>query len=337
MLETIHEWKKLYQARKWMKQNATFLPAWHAYVGYTAELFECFAEGNTVEEAATQCNLDKGLLQNWVDVGLAVGHLRERDNRIHATPAMLSYVSPSSPDSVGPLLQELMELHIPTLLQYPSLLKGEEKPVFENDRFGPTVAATSALLEKLAFPKLVHWIKAHDVHSVLDIGCGHGGYLRRLSEVRGDMRLIGIEQNEEVVRQAQEESNSSGCKLELVHDDFNRWGGPEEPVDLIMMNNILHYFEPDKRCQLLRKAKQMISLGGTITLISPVNKTGSGQAFASAFNSFMSAHENLYPFPTKEELEQMAGGEGLRMSLCQPVIREGSWYFIGLEQTGEER
>jgi len=60
--------------------------------------------------------------------------------------------------------------------------------------------------------------------------------------------------------------------------------------------------------------------------------TGSGQAFSAAFNSFMSAHRNLYPFPRADELESLARSQGFRVASRQPVVREGSWYFIGMTQ-----
>ena len=333
MLETIKEWRRLLHARKWMKQNASFLPAWHAYVGYETDLFDAFAEGEEATTVAATHGLDPQLLQNWIDTGLVLGHLSRQGDRIQTAPTMLEYVSKSSPQSVGALLHEMMELHIPTLLRFPELLKGEQKPSFENKKFGSTVAATSSLLEKLAFPKVSHWVKNSQAQSILDIGCGHGGYLLKLATKIEGLKLIGIEQNEDVVLQArQETSNSPDVSIEFVHGDFTQWEGPGEPVDLIMMNNILHYFSPDQRGALLDRARQLLSKNGSVSMITPLYMTSSGKAFSAAFNNFMSSHENLYGFPTETELESIAGEHGFRVKEKHPVIREGSWYFVGLEQ-----
>ncbi|MFS0725009.1 class I SAM-dependent methyltransferase [Paenibacillus sp. 1P07SE] len=333
MLETIKEWKRLLQARKWMKQNASFLPAWHAYVGYETDLFDAFAEGEEAAVVAAERGLDPQLLQNWVDTGLVLGHLTQDKGRIRPAPSMLQYVSKSSSQSVGALLHEMMELHIPTLLRFPELLQGEQKPSFENERFGSTVAATSSLLEKLAFPKVSHWVKTSQAQSILDIGCGHGGYLLKLATKIDGLKLIGIEQNEDVVLQARKETSSNPqTRIEFVHGDFRQWEGPAEPVDLIMMNNILHYFSPEQRGTLLERARQLLSQQGSVSMITPLYMTNSGKAFSAAFNNFMSSHDNLYGFPTEDELERIAGEHGFRVKEKHPVIREGSWYFVGLEQ-----
>ncbi|GBF77955.1 hypothetical protein PA598K_06541 [Paenibacillus sp. 598K] len=333
MLETIKEWKRLLQARKWMKQNASFLPAWHAYVGYETDLFDAFAYGEETTDVAERNGMDAQLLHNWVDTGLVLGHLYRKGGRIHTSPAMLEYVSKSSPQSVGALLHEMMELHIPTLLRFPDLLQGERKPSFENEKFGSTVAATSSLLEKLAFPKVSHWVRASQARSILDIGCGHGGYLLKLASKMEGLKLIGIEQNEDVVAQARKETGSSpDTCIEFVHGDFRQWEGPGAPVDLIMMNNILHYFSPEQRGVLLDRARQLLSERGSVSMITPLYMTRSGQAFSAAFNNFMSSHENLYGFPTEADLETIAGEHGFRVKEKHPVIREGSWYFVGLEQ-----
>ncbi|MBD2844407.1 methyltransferase domain-containing protein [Paenibacillus sp. IB182496] len=333
MMEAVNEWKRLLHARKWMKQNASFLPAWHAYVGYSMDLFDAFADGATVEQIAEAQELDEELLSNWVDTGIVLGHLHEREGRIHADKEMLTYVSDSSTHSVGPLLREMMEMHIPTLLEFPRLMKGEHRPMFENERYGSTVAATSSLLERIAFPRVSNWVRLNRARSVLDIGCGHGGYLRRLSQKIRGLRLIGIEQNEDVVKQARTGLQSAtGCKIEFVHGDFSRWEGPKEPVDLIMMNNILHYFHPDTRGLLFERARELLSDKGSVSLITPLYMSGSGQAFSAAFNSYMSAHDNLHGFPTDRELEETASAHGLVVKRRQPVIREGSWYFVGLQK-----
>ncbi|AFH65486.2 class I SAM-dependent methyltransferase [Paenibacillus caseinilyticus] len=332
VVEKLQEWKTLWLARKWMKSNARFLPAWHIYVGITERLFERFEQGAFPPVIAGKYGLDAELLAKWVDAGVAVGHLkRSKDGRVHAKREMLEYIEGGRHSSVGALIREMMELHMPTLLQYPRLLEGRQRLDFHAETHGPTVAETSSLLEKLAFPKIAGWLREHSARSVLDIGCGHAGYLIRLGRRFRDLRLLGIETNEAVANEAIRKARAEALpNLELMHADIEQWSGPSAPVDLILMNNILHYFEPGRRRQLLRKARRLLSDNGSIALVTPLYLAPGGQPFSAAFNSFMAAHNNLHPFPTERELAAYAEEEGYAVDTVSPIIREGSWYFVGL-------
>ncbi len=194
------EYLRLWNARKWMKRNEPFLPTWHAHLGYSLDLFEHFRKGAFVEEVAATNELNQDLLQRWVEVGLVLGHLKEKRNgQIKPKKNLVKYASKESPSSVGILLKEMMELHIPTMLSYRDLMQGKEINFFETN-YGDTVAQTSSLLETMAFPKVVDCVKKTKAKSVFDIGCGYGGYLKRLHIKDPKLSLEGLEADESVAK-----------------------------------------------------------------------------------------------------------------------------------------
>ncbi|OIK11659.1 class I SAM-dependent methyltransferase [Bacillus sp. MUM 13] len=332
----IKEYMRLLKARNWMKKNEPFLYSWHVYVGYELDLFHKFRFPVSVNKIAMENSYQKELLQQWVEVGIAVKNLKEgRDGAIKTAKRFMIPDRKDNPRSTGIILKEMMELHIPILLTYPNLIKSNEKNIFDHKTHGQTVAQTSSLLEQLAFPKFLKLIKKNHYHSVLDIGCGHAGYLSRLAKNFSDIKLTGIELNQEVAASAQKRCENL-ANIQIEQADFKEFE-PAGHVDFIMMNNLLHYIDPAERAGVLKKVSRWVTEKGQIAIMTPIGKDEKGAQFSSAFNSFFSAFENLYPVPSMRDMKKMAECAGLRIETFKPIIREGGWYLVTLENRKGEK
>ena len=338
----ITEWMKMWQARSWMKRNEGFLPTWHAYLGYKMNLFAGFAEGATVDQVVASTGYDRTLLDSWIEVGLAVGQLQRTANGgLRPSKQMLKYFDSRSPVAVGELLVEMLELHIPALLQYPQMMAAGGRCMFDEQHFARTVAATSSFIEEAAFPVLRRWVKKQHCRTILDVGCGYAGYLLRFARSNASLKLFGIEKDHALLEAAQSLAEREHLKsVHLLQGDFlqsERQQWPSESpraFDLVMMNNILYYIAPDRRPELLHRAADMLAPGGTLTIISPLRPSQKSLPFSAAFNTFMRAHENLYDLPSIQEIEQCGRQSDLHLISSEPLIREGNWYFCGLRKTG---
>ncbi|MBM7580720.1 class I SAM-dependent methyltransferase [Jeotgalibacillus terrae] len=323
----IKDLNNMWKARTWMKTNVPFLYSWHAYVGYELDLFEAFRRPVRVEDVADAYDLEEELLTQWVEVGIALKHLKKDDkNRVKISKAWKLPGSKKDSPSSGDLLKEMMELHIPSLLHYPELMKEKKRQHFDNEKHGSTVAKTSTLLEMLAFRLINQNVKKHQTDSILDIGCGEGGYLLKLAKKHPDMNLTGIEINEEVADSAKKATKDFD-RINIVHRDIHEYE-PNQLFDYVMVNNLLHYINPDERMDFFSKIKNITEENGIITIISPLQKAKYGKQFSSAFNSFFMTFDNLYPIPSEEELRKIAEECGFEQQSPFPVIREGGWFFI---------
>ncbi|WP_171051707.1 class I SAM-dependent methyltransferase [Alteribacter natronophilus] len=323
--------QKFWQARNWMKSNESFLTTWHAHVGYKLNLFDSFAAGEKVQEVAAKEGLNGQLLLRWVEVGLEVGHLRKTvTGKVKAKKKMVKYVSARSEDSVGILLKEMMELHIPTLLQYPDLMKNNEQISYLEDKFAGVVAETSALLEKASVPPMLKWVEKHKPGHIVDFGCGHGGYLKKIRDADDKVNLTGVEISGEVSEEAAERLKNHD--IDIRNEDIREFMSSGAQADMVMLHNLLYYYPPEDRVALFKETASILSEKGTITVISPLTDSGHGQTFAAAFNTFMTAHKNLYPLPTEKEIEEAAKIAGMKVKMTKPIIREGGWFLIGLQK-----
>ncbi|WP_444685658.1 class I SAM-dependent methyltransferase [Alkalicoccus luteus] len=325
------ELQRMLQARNWMKTNENFLQTWHAHVGYKLDLFDHFKKSKSVGEVAASEKLSKELLQRWVDVGVEVNHLKEsRSGKISSKRKMVKYASKKSSESVGILLSEMMELHIPTLLEYPEIMESDERLTYLSDKFAEIVAETSTLLEKAAVGPILRWVKKEKPSSAIDLGCGFGGYLKAIHTKYPKTELIGVELSPDVVKKANaslpDEIDIREGEIEEFLENF------DGRTDMIMAHNLLYYFKPSRRVDLFRTFHQALAREGTVTIICPLVKAKYGAAFTSAFNTFMSAHENLYPLPSPDDLKEYADKTGFRIADMKPLIREGGWYLITMKK-----
>ncbi len=327
----IQDYIRILRASNWLKKNVPFLYSWHAYVGYELDLFEAFKKPKTVKQVAVNAGIQEELLQEWVQVGLSLKHLKKKRKNLIKTTAIWRLPSSKKKSlSSGIILKEMMELHIPALLSYPELLRSEEKQIFDSEEHGPTVAKTSKLLERFALPKVKRIIKKKKIKTVLDIGCGEAGYLVKLAEEDEGLEMVGVEMNKEVAEEASRITETYD-NIEIKQADIRNYQ-PREPFDLMMANNVLHYIDPNERQDFFNMVAGWMDREGTFLMITPMKDSRHGRKFSSAFNSFFNAFDNLYPIPTKKEIKTLCSRTGLKLKKLNPIVKKGGWYVITLEK-----
>ena len=331
MDQQMNEWTRVMHARKWMKQTESFLPLWHGYIGYKFGLFDALQGGASLAEMNLRLKrpLTKLALERWLEVGVAVRHLKKRGWRYYPSRRLKYQLSQQDERSVGFMLQEMMELHIPALIAYPDFLESGKQKTYDGSEHGQVVAKTSTLVETVAFPIVQQLLRQTDVQSLLDIGCGHGGYLRKLHGLEPNWHLKGIDLEESVIQEAIERDDDGSIHFEVA--DFMDWESDEQ-FDVVMMNNMLYYFSPEQRIDLLERMRARLEEGGEAILVTPLAETPLGARFASAFNAFMTLHDNLYPLPTIQRLRMQMTEVGFENIRFIPFIPEGSWYIVMAER-----
>lgn len=321
---------KMFKARMYMKRNEPFLYSWHAYVGYELDLFKAFERPMTKFDVADALQLDEDLLNQWVSVGVSIGHLKEAGRNRYKTWNAWKLPKPKGNNSSGVLLKEMMELHIPTLLNYPEMMRKQERLHFDEEKHAPTVAETSRLLEVLALPKMSRRLKGQSIDSVLDIGCGEGGYIKKLAERFPNTHFTGIEISPSVTEVAKDLTKENS-NISIENADLWEYK-PEEQQGMVMMNNVIHYIDLEKRQDLFTELASWIKDQGILSVVTPIAGDSDSPPFANVFNSFFSSFDNLYRLPTREELAEWGEQAGLELLSIQTVIKEGGWYIVQYEK-----
>lgn len=328
------DFMKMLKARMWMKRNVPFLYSWHAYVGYELDLFKAFERGVSVSDVADAFNLDYVLLEQWVNVGVSIGHLKSLTRDRYKTIGLWKLPRPKGESSSGVILKEMMELHIPSLLSYPKMMREKKRNHFDANQHAGTVAETSRLLEVMAIPKISKLLQAKNNQHVLDIGCGEGGYIQRLAERYEDSTFNGIEVSQSVAQTAIELTNDMK-NVTIEHSDLWNYE-PNKTYNLLLMNNIIHYIPKEKRHELFKRLSGWLNEEGVLSVVTPISDAQNSTPFVAAFNSFFHSFENLYSLPSRDELTEWARGAGLSIVGIQSVIREGSWFIVQYKKTSSK-
>ncbi len=100
--------------------------------------------------------------------------------------------------------------------------------------------------------------------SILDIGCGRGFYTNRLSNFLFVRKIIGLELNEQYLKEAKR--NCLSKKVEYLNQDFYLWK-TKKKFDLIIMSEILEHLSDDKLA--LQKAVNLLNKNGKIIITVP--------------------------------------------------------------------
>ena len=114
------------------------------------------------------------------------------------------------------------------------------------------------------------WILSHakGKTNALDVGCGDGLLVRRLSDV---CRFVtGIDKDEESIRAA-EKNYGNLRNVCFSATDFNNFKQPAASFDLIVFAASLHHMD---QFESIKKAKELLSPGGTLLIVGCARRKG---------------------------------------------------------------
>lgn len=95
---------------------------------------------------------------------------------------------------------------------------------------------------------------------VLEVGCGHGRYLRILRERGFD--VTGVDANPELVRANREAG--LGC---LTVDE---WRGAKDVYDVILMSHVIEHFAPSELVPFMDGYLDRLKVGGALVIATPL-------------------------------------------------------------------
>jgi len=137
---------------------------------------------------------------------------------------------------------------------------------------------------------LVDFVAEHAGRSVLDLGCGLGGYSRALAERGFDVRAL------DVVPDYVERARSIGVEAELYDGDTIPLG--DGSVDTVMLLEVLEHL--DDPAQLLGEARRVARTG---VLVSTPNCTQDFGAVPVEFSHMLDVdHRHFFTEPSLERL-----------------------------------
>jgi len=131
--------------------------------------------------------------------------------------------------------------------------------------------------------KLSSELNLDSVKSCLIIGPGDGQHdLYFIKQcVPNIKKIIAVEPDQKYVEclPARLEKSLPGVDSQVIKTTIQIWKGLDDPVDLVVMSNVLYYVSPSERKELFKKFHdQLLTTGGRVVMVSASHTTCPGNA-----------------------------------------------------------
>ncbi len=265
-------------------------------------------------------------LQAWLDLGVHLGELKLAKEGYAVCGYSKKLVRPEN-DSLLAMIEEVVALHCPLILDTPGRLKQGEKWSL-SDQDGEMIARSSRVLEPFQTEVIDHFFPASGPVRLLEVGCGSGIYMQYAAQKNPELSAVGVELQAEVAAMAQKnlETWDLSDRTVVVHGDI-RDRKPEALFDIVTLYNNIYYFPVAERRALLAHLMAFLKPGGMLLLTTCCQD---GSLTTDVMHLWGSATAGCGGLPVPGELKRQmeeAGFSGVRIRKLLPG--ESFYAFVG--------
>src|ERR687885_1473972 len=251
-------------------QTATgFMMSKHLFAANDLGLFEKLADRPlTLDELERFLGLPSRRRHITADAMVALGFVEKRDNRYQNSPVSQTFLSGKTPADLRPFLRfwnhisypqwQNLEEAIHTNRGVSGDLDPDQQRIFSEGVAAIQAGPAHALAEKYDFTR-------H--RKALDLGGGVGEYLvpilNRYPQLEGT--LFELPPVAEVAKDALA-TNPAGSRIQIVAGDLFEDGLPEGN-DVVILAHVVHYFDPARNLELLRRIRERVSAGARLLIV----------------------------------------------------------------------
>lgn len=213
---------------------------------------------------------ERGVLDALLEVGVTLGELaRDRDSYRIAGKRSSALVGEGG-DALAALIEEYVMYHAEVYRDCSKRLADGQPGDYLIGK-GELIARSSRMLEPFMVEFVQRNVAGKGAMRLLEIGCGSGIYLRHAAAANSALTGVGIDLQEDVVRQTT--ARLVAWELDSrfqIHRADVRVPAPElaGPFDLVTLYNNIYYFPTGDRAALLRSLHERLRSGGALALTS---------------------------------------------------------------------
>lgn len=267
----------------------------------------------TVDELVANLGIaDVDLLNGLLDVGVAIGELRCRKGRYFLKGNRIRALASQDAEGLRGFTAELAHYRGDVYRDLPARLRsGERGPYL--DEYDEVVAQGSRLVEPFIARFVRRVVQERSTHTMLEIGCGTGIYVRHAAAACPRLSAIGIDMSERVVELASANFRAWGLadRCTALHADIrdSNLADLAGPFDLITLHNNIYYFSPAQWPSLLVDLRARLAPAGRLILTSIF----AGNSLSAAeLDLVLRATAGCWPLPGRAELADALTGAGYR-------------------------
>ncbi|MFQ5651489.1 MAG: class I SAM-dependent methyltransferase [bacterium] len=139
-----------------------------------------------------------------------------------------------------------------------------------NDEYQPfrIIERRNFMQTKLEVPALVKTMKLPCNKRILEIGCGPGIALVPLAKLCKPARLVGIDIDDLLLKQAQSRLRENHIRVELYQEDVRNLPFPDESFDIVIDFGTCYHI--NRRVRALKEITRVLAPGGTFAYETPL-------------------------------------------------------------------
>ncbi|MCR9247465.1 MAG: methyltransferase domain-containing protein [bacterium] len=285
-----------------------------------------------VEEIARTTGLtDIDMLRSLCELGVRRGVLRRQGDRYRAKSALARALAADPTGPMASMVHEVTTYHLDVLRQLPERLRGAP-PADHLAEFGPVVAKSSRIMDHWLRGWIERLLATRRVRSVLDLGCGSGAMLACVAAIDPALHGLGLDLDEAVVADARSLLAQQGLlgRFDVRAGDLrdcDAW--PARAYDLVTANQNVYYFDADERTELWRRAREHLTDGGCLSIVSAM----AGGPMSDYFDLILGSTTGCLPLPTVEQVESELQSAGLCVVRKERLIPGDTVYGLAAETT----
>ncbi len=286
---------------------------------------------------------DRVLLDHWLEQAYCQD-LLTKNNEYYSVTKLGKAINKYKNHGLEALYKEMVEHWSTGFAELPRLItKQREKLTLSTDMEEELISKASLASEPFVWPFLRVKCQRERWQRILDLGCGEGSYLKKLTDEFPQLHGVGIEMNPVVASRAQESFKEWGGRIHILCEDILSLGdiqGRKQDenklhrdkdvhleelgtFDLCLLNNNIYYFTLEQRIHLLESIKRLLVPGGQLGILTAVRKGEPIRLFRThvpqnLMSFFLAIHQGFQGLPTEQEiitLLQQTGYTDLNISV----------------------
>lgn len=283
---------------------------------------------------------NKVLLDHWLEQAYLQELLGKTDEHYRITK-LGKAVNKYKDHGLQALYTEMVRHWSSGFAALPQLIRNErEKLTLSPDMEEEWIAKASLASEPFVWPFLREKCRKEHWHRVLDLGCGEGLYLQKLTSTFPTLYGVGLELNPAVASRAQQRSAGSGERLHILcadilalTEDNSILAAALGKFDVCLLNNSIYYFTPEQRLTVLDGVKKVLVPGGQLGILSAVRKGEPHPLFRThvpqnLMSFYLSCHQGFQGLPTKQEITGLLRSAGYPEVTVSVMPLNTSHYFF---------
>ncbi len=272
----------------------------------------------------------RNAIEAWLGLGLRLGVLKKNDTGYALRGFWVKKLAAPENDAIRALVREVAGLHHLYIMQ--TLTKLEQGLLWNFDEqhreYGDVIARSSRTLEPFLFEVIDRFFPESDDIRLLEVGCGHSGYMMVAAEKHTGLIAVGLDLDSRVAAKADGNIRNRGLqdRLKIEVADVRNYQ-PSELFDILTLYNNIYYFPVEERIELFKHLRNLLKPNGRILLTTGCMEGGIEFELVNLIHATTKGWGRL---PYKDEMLQQLSVAGFERNAATSLIPGDKYYvFVG--------